>query len=106
MLPNMSGVLTRWERPVTIKSVSISTVDFVPVETLTPRTQLCVVQVADKDKLNADTIDWSKEYILVHTSANIELGELVEFEGLDYKIINRSPWRGYGYIEAVGEEVK
>jgi hypothetical protein len=106
MLPNMSAVLTAFERPVTVKTVTKTTVNFVTVETVTTRTQQCVVQVADKEKLNSGTIDWSLEYLLVHSAGQLQVGEYVEFNGMDYKIISRGAWSGYGYTEVICEETK
>ena len=103
---DVSEALTEWERPHTIKTVTTETVDFEPVETVTARVQLCVVQVADKEDLNKDTIDWSKEYLMIHSKLNIDMGELIEYDGRDYLIISRGPWRGYGYTEVVAEETK
>lgn len=106
MLPNMSQVLTRFERQVTIKTVSITTVDFVETETVAGRTQRCVVQVQEQEALKSDTIDWTKEYLMVHSKGSIAVGELIEFDGKDFKVIKRGPWRGYGYTEVVAEETK
>ena len=106
MLPDMSSVLVAFERPVTIKTVTITTVDFVEVEVVAGRTQSCVVQVADKEKLNSETIDWSLEYLMAHSSSTLEQGEYIEFNGSDYKIIQRGPWNGYGYTEVMAEETK
>lgn len=103
---DMSDTLTEWERAYKIKTVSTQTIDFVPVETVTARTQKCVVQVAEKEKLNPDTIDWSKEYLMIHSKENIAMDELIEYYGADYKVISRGPWRGYGYTEVVAEETK
>ncbi len=103
---NMSDVLTEWQRATTIKTVTITTTDFVQTESVTVRSQNCVVQVADKEKLQNDTIDWSKEYLLVHSKTTLAMGELIEFDGKDYKIISRGPWRGYGYIEVIAEETR
>lgn len=103
---DMSDALTEWERPTTIKTVSITTVDFEQVETVTARQQNCVIQVAEKDKLNPDTIDWSKEYLMVHSKQDLANDELIEYEGKDYRVIERGLWRGYGYTEVVAEETK
>ena len=103
---DVSDALTEWERPTVIKTVTESTVDFQPVTVVTGRSQLCVVQVADKEKLNPATIDWSLEYIMVHSRQGIEKDELIEHDGRDYKVTDRGPWRGYGYTEVVAAETK
>lgn len=105
-LPDVSDALTEWAQPVTIKAVTRQTVDFVEQDVVTARTQDCVVQVAEKERLNPETIDWTKEYLMVHSKAGIEQGELVEFDGRDYKVVERGPWRGYGYTEVVAEETR
>lgn len=103
---DVSDVLEEWERPHTIKTVTVETVDFEPVETVALRQQECVVQVADKEDLNKDTIDWAKEYLMIHSREPIAMGELLEFEGADYRVITRGSWRGYGYTEVTAEETK
>jgi len=45
---DVSDALTEWERPTVIKTVTETTEDFRPVETVTSRTQNCVIQVAEK----------------------------------------------------------
>lgn len=106
MILDMSDVLTEWERPTTIKTVTKTTVDFQPIEVVTGRVQNCVVQVAQKEKLNPDTIDWSLEYILVHSKERILIDELIEHAGKDFIVIENGPWRGYGFYEVVAVETK
>jgi hypothetical protein len=103
---DVSDTLTEWERPTVIKTVTESTVDFQSVTVVTERSQLCVIQVAEKEKLNPATIDWSLEYIMVHSRQGIEMDELIEHDGRDYKVTDRGPWRGYGYTEVVAVETK
>jgi len=103
---DVSDTLTEWERPTVIKTVTETTVDFQPVEAVTGRSQLCVVQVADKEKINPGTIDWSLEYLMIHSKSAIDINELIEHDGRDYKVTDRGPWRGYGYTEVVAAETK
>ena len=103
---DVSDALTEWERPTIIKTVTETTVNFQPVEAVTSRIQNCVVQVAEKEKLNPATIDWSLEYIMVHSRKGIEMDELIEDEGRDFIVIDRGPWRGYGYTESIAVETK
>ncbi len=104
MIPNVSGTLRAWERSVLIKTITTTSVDFVETEVVTGRTQLCVVQVADKAQLNPETIDWNLEYLMVHSRSNIDLDELIEFQGKDYLVKSKGPWAGYGYTEVIAEE--
>lgn len=103
---DMTDVLTEWERPRTIKNVTETTVNFEPALAVVERTQDCVVQVAEKEKLNPDTIDWSKEYILAHSKLPIEINEIIYFNDEDFIVIEKGPWRGYGYYEVIAVQTK
>jgi len=105
--PNMARAVGRWSRPVTVKTVTTVTVDFVPTDTVAARTIDAMVQVADKSKLNPEAIDWSLEYLLVHTTdATLTMGEFVEHGGGDYKVIDLGPWNDYGYRVVTAEQTK
>lgn len=102
---DMSDVLDEWSRTTRIKTVTTTTVDFVPTETVVGRNQECVIQSAQKDKLQIDTLDWSLEYIWLHSPDAIAIGELVEHAGYDFKVIAPAQWRGYGYADWIAEQV-
>ena len=106
MLPDVSEALDDWLSDYAIKTVTKSTVDFVEVNTVAGRTIQAMVQVAEKEKLNPDQIDWSKKYLLVHSPDQINVGEYIESDGEDYKIIEPGDWQAYGYTEAVAEQTK
>lgn len=103
---DVSEALDEWSRPTTIKTVTTTTVDFVKTETVVARTQDCVIQSAQKDKLQVGQIDWTKEYIWLHSPDAIAVGELVEHNGKDYKVLPPAQWRGYGYADWIAEEVR
>ena len=103
MLPNMSDVLTEWEVPVTIKTVIQQTIDFKPNNVVTSRIIPAVIQVAQKNRLNADQIDFQLEYKTLHSVEPVENGEYLEFEGKDFKVIDSGAWQRYGYTEALCE---
>lgn len=106
MLPDMSDVLTEWERAVKLKTVTITTVDFVEQVNVVAEDILAVVQVAEKEKLNPDSIDWSRRYIQVHSKVLLADGQFIEYQGADYKVTVDDNYTDYGYSEAVGEETK
>lgn len=106
MLPDVSHVLRDWEIPVTVKHIEKITADFVPADVVTTRTQLMVVQSARRSLQNAETLDWSLRHLLLHSRFDIELGELIEYNGADYRVVERGEWSPYGYLEAVAEETK
>jgi hypothetical protein len=106
MLPDMSDALPEWSLPYTVKTVTQETQDFEPFDIVTARTISAVVQLANKEKLNPDSIDWSLRYLWIHTTSQLTVGEFIEYAGTDYKIIEPGDWQLYGYTEAIAEEVK
>ena len=106
MLPDVSEAFDDWLSDYTIKTVTKITVDFVEADTVAGRTIQAMVQVAEKEKLNPDQIDWSKKYVLVHSPDPINVGEYIESGGEDYKIIDPGDWQAYGYTEAIAEQTK
>jgi len=106
MLPDVSDALTEWLLPYTVKTVGQMTIDFEPADIVSSRTVQAVVQVAQKNQLSADSIDWDKRYLLVHSPSQLADGEFIEYQGEDYKIIDNGDWQLYGYTEAVAEQTK
>jgi len=106
MILDMSDVFTDLEVDTKIKTVTTTTTDFMRTDTVTARVQPCVIQVAEKTKINLDTIDWSLEYLLIHSREALQIDELVEFNGCDYVIKQKGAWRGYGYYEVIAVETK
>lgn len=107
MLPDMSDVLTEWSQPVKLKTVTETTVDFVPTRTVVAATILAVVQPADAEKLQVDQIDYSLEYIQIHSVTPMAIGQYIEWNGRDFKLVPfRKGYGQYGYSECVGEETK
>lgn len=107
MLPDMSDVLAEWSQPVKLKTVSVTTVDFVETEVITSSDILAVVQPADPEKLNVDQIDFSLEYIQVHSVSPMAINQYIEWNGRDFKLVPfRRGYGQYGFVEVVGEETK
>lgn len=107
MLPDMSDVLTEWLQPVKLKTVTETTVDFVPVRTVVVANIFAVVQPADPEKLQVDQIDFSLEYIQIHSVTPMAIGQYIEWDGRDFKLVPfRKGYGQYGYVEVVGEETK
>ena len=107
MLPDMSGVLDDWSQPIILKTKCIKTVDFVETESIEKIDIMAVVQPADPEKLNVDQIDFSLEYIQIHSKSPMAIGQYVQWNGRDFKLVPfRKGYFQYGYTEAVGEETK
>ncbi len=105
-LPNMSGVLTRFEQTVILKKVTQTVVYHRPVESTVDTSIKAVVQVAEKEKLQIEIIDWSLEYLMIHSKSQFDINDLIEYKSKNYKIIDLGNWSDYGYYESVAEEVK
>ena len=105
-LPNMSSVLTAFEQTIILKSIVQTVVDHRPVDTPTPNTIKAVVQVAEKEKLQIEIVDWSLQYLMVHSKTSFTINDLIEYKGKDFKIIDLGDYSDYGYYESIAEEVK
>lgn len=107
MLPDMSDVLTEWSQAIKLKTVTITTADFVETKTVVVADILAVVQPADPEKLQVDQIDFSLEYIQIHGVTPMAIGQYVEWDGRDFKLVPfRKGYGQYGFVEVVGEETK
>ena len=107
MLPDVSDALEEWVSAYTVKTLTRTTVDFEPVDVVTPRTVRALTQPADPQRLQTLTgLDWSLKYREMHSLDVIANGEYFEYKGEDYKIVSRVDWSDYGYYKAVGEQTK
>ena len=105
-LPNMANVLTAFEQSVKLKRITQSIVNHRPVETPAETTINAVVQVAEKEKLQIAIVDWSLQYLMVHSKIPFAINDLIEYKSKNFKIIDLGNWSDYGYYESVAEEVK
>ena len=53
------------------------TIDFVPQPTNQDSEIIVIVQPAQPDKLNKDSIDWNKKYLMFHTKASFNVGDYI-----------------------------
>lgn len=103
---DVSDALDDWLRPRTVKTISTTTVNFEPVEMVSPRTQMCMVQPAQAEELVKRDLDVKLRHIMVHSKEDINMGELVELDGLDFRVIGPAEWKGYGYVVVMAAETK
>lgn len=103
---DVSDALGDWTRPHLIKTVTSTTVDFEKTEQVTGRTQECMIQVAQPEQLIKRGLDVSIKHIRVHSESDINMKELVEFKGKDYRVVTPSQWDGYGYVDVMAAETK
>nr|WP_246881085.1 hypothetical protein [Citrobacter sp. AN-PRR1] len=102
----MSDALIGWEQPVKLKTRTETTIDFEPVVTVNSQDILAVVQSANKENLTLDSLDWSKEYLLIHARLKIETGQLIEKGGKDYKVVSPADFMDYGFCAVIAEETR
>lgn len=101
---SVADVLRGETKPTTVKTVTVETVDFEETDVVTARTVDAMVQPADPKNLETlDGIDFAQAYVMVHALQPVKTGELVEYQGEDYKVITRHPWEAYGYTEVIAE---
>lgn len=103
---DMSEALIGWEQPVKLKTRTETTIDFEPVVTVNSQDILAVVQSANKENLTLDSLDWSKEYLLIHARLKIETGQLIEKGGKDYKVVSPADFMDYGFCAVIAEETR
>lgn len=103
---DMSDALIGWERPVKLKTRTETTIDFEPTVIVTSQDILAVVQSANKENLTLDSLDWSKEYLLIHARLKIETGQYIEKDGRDYKVVSPADYMDYGFCAVIAEETK
>lgn len=103
---DMTDALIGWELPVKRKTRTETTVDFEPVVVVTSEDILAVVQSANKENLTLDSLDWSKEYLLIHSRVKIETGQYIEKGGRDYKVVSPADYMDYGFCAVIAEETK
>lgn len=107
MLPDVSDALEEWVSDYTVKTLTRTTVDFEPVDVVTPRTVRAMVQPADPQRLQTLAgLDWSLKYITIHSLDAVAVGEYIEYRGVDYKLVSATDWSDYGYYKAIGEQTK
>lgn len=106
MRPNMGRIVRRSASPYTVKTITRQTVDFVESDVVAGRTVKALIQPARKSQLNPEMIDWSLRYITIHSLGPVDEGELIEYGGEDYKIIELGDYQDFGYTEAVAEQTK
>lgn len=103
---DMSDALIGWEQPVKLKTRTETTNDFEPVVTVNSQDILAVVQSANKENLTLDSLDWSKEYLLIHARLKIETGQFIEKGGKDYKVVSPADFMEYGFCAVIAEETR
>lgn len=104
MLPQMTIGLIGLTQPLKLKTVTITSIDFEETEVITVATFQGAVHPAQKQKLNPETVDWSKQYIKCFSETVLNIGQFIEYKNKDFKIIELGNYSEYGYYVGIGEE--
>jgi hypothetical protein len=103
---NFSDIFAEFEQDISIYTITRTTVDFEEVIDVDERTQPCTIQPADKEKINKDTLDWTLEYIEIHSQSPLNIGEYISYNNKNYVMISVGNWSFYGFYNAIAEETK
>lgn len=106
MLPDMSDVLAEWSVPVTLKTVTKTTVGFEPIVNIDTQPITAVCQPTDMRTLVAAQLDTSVEHWTFHSVSEFGVGQVIEHLGTNYRIAGMQAWGQYGYWEGMGERVR
>lgn len=102
MIADVTTALDGWTQAVPVKTVTETTVNFEPTQTVTVTTIHAVVQPAQPATLRALDLDFAEAYQTLHTESLLTLGQFVEVGGADYRVVRVQDWRSTGgYLEAV-----
>lgn len=106
MLLNLSKTIKRLSQPVKLIRITTDIVNHKPEETETEINIKAVIQPANKEKINKDKLDWSLKYILVHSTDEIVIGDLIVHKNIRYKSFEDADYSDYGYYESIMEQQK
>jgi len=101
-LPNMSETLVDWFQPLTFFRVTKEVIDYRVVETLTEVTARGVRQPMTAQQLQIKPEGqraWLWETIHAWPDTPLEVDEIISFNGVKYRVMQRLDWREYGYLE-------
>jgi len=105
--PSVSDVLVDFEETLLLKKVTvINNADFKREEIVSNEVIRAVVQAQSFESINVDNIDFSLDYIQIHSRTDIDIDDVVTWEGKDYRIIARKDYTSRGYLELTGEQIK
>lgn len=103
---DVSDILDDFKQTIIYRVTTVTTVNFQPTETIIDTDIEAVVQVAQKENLNIQAIDWSKQYLQIHANDALEINQKVVYKSKEFKIIDLNDYSDYGYYEITAEEVK
>ena len=108
MILDMSDAFEGLTTLVNLDTYQLQSVNYVTSMTRIDRKPInAVIQPATHARLMALTVDFSLKYIQIHSPIEpIAIGQYIEFDGVNYKIIDLGDYQLYGFYEAIGEQTK
>lgn len=102
MITDVTSAMDGWTQAVPVKTVTETTVDYVPTQAVAVTQIQAVVQPTQPAQLRALDLDFAEAYQTLHTTETLALGQFVEVGGADYRVVRVQDWRSAGgYLEAV-----
>ena len=102
-LPKIQFALNGWEVPVTLEKITSSTiVDFEKVNIKESINFQGVVQPLTAEALKMKPLETrSWEWLMIHTRTSVEIvtGDLIEYEGKEFKVMFDKNYSSYNYYE-------
>ena len=105
--PSVAEVLSDFEETVILKKTTVIVNDEFKRETITSNEPIrAVIQAESGENLQIESIDFSLNYIRVHSRIDIDIQDVVFWKNSDYRIIKRINQINRGFFELIGEEIK
>lgn len=105
-LPNLSGVIKSFSQEVELHKIVVSIENHRKVEQELVVSIDAMIQPQETSKLNKDVVDYSLDYILVHSVTEIEFDDYITYNNKQYKCFEIGKWNDYGFFIVVMEEIK
>lgn len=103
---DMSDAFDGLIQPVILRTVTTTTVDFVPTDSTVDEPIQAVCQRPELDKLQIEQIDYDLEYITAHSITAMVVGQFIIWNDKTYKIVSGKEYPDYNYYKVIAEEVK
>jgi hypothetical protein len=105
--PNVADVLADFTEMVILKKVTqIINSNFLPENVESTEAIHAVVQSANSQTLKIEPIDYSLEYIQVHSVYDMDINDIIIWNNKSYKLISFVNQSNRGFYEVIGEEIK
>lgn len=91
---------------ITRRVETITTVDFENVVSVVDSELVVIAQPADMSIIVKAQLDTSKEYLMVHSLENIDIGNIVILNSIQYNVVRKNPYGLYGYVETISELIR